>query len=77
MRTFSEIAREIRAVWVKESYAATPYIDAMMCINSSDPNHSYGFDNAKGIVLYFLANASTFRGADARRIKEELKSMIK
>lgn len=36
---------------------------------------TYVFDDAKTIVLYFLANASTWRGEDARRIKAELKKM--
>ena len=34
-------------------------------------------DSAKSIVLYFLANANTWRGETARRIKAELKSMCK
>lgn len=33
--------------------------------------------DAKTIVVYFLSNASSFRGPDAKRIKAELKSLIK
>lgn len=28
------------------------------------------------LIRYFLANAQTFRGADAKRLKAELKSML-
>jgi hypothetical protein len=36
----------------------------------------YGADDARGIVMYFLANAGTWRGENARRIKAELKGML-
>ena len=36
----------------------------------------YFYDTAGDIVRYFLANAQTFRGADAKRLKAELKSML-
>ena len=35
------------------------------------------FEDAESIVTYFLANATYWRGEDAKRIKTELKSMIK
>jgi hypothetical protein len=37
----------------------------------------FGYDSAESIVQYFLANASTWRGDDARRIKAELKAIVK
>ena len=40
-------------------------------------NDKYGADSGKSIVLYFLSNATTWRGSDARRIKQELKQMTK
>ena len=75
-RTFAEIAQEIKKVWTKPYFGAVPYIDAMAEINSSDKYTAYWADDAESIVRYFLANASTWRGEDARRIKAELKSMI-
>jgi hypothetical protein len=36
----------------------------------------YYLDSAAGIVRYFLANATHWRGDDARRIKAELKAML-
>lgn len=80
-RSLSVIARDIRMHWVKKdgtpnvNYAAEPYLHAMFSLR--DANDMYGCDTAKSIVLYFLSNASSFRGPDAKRIKAELKSLIK
>jgi hypothetical protein len=46
----------------------------MATLNSIDDN--YYFDSADSIVRYFLANASTWRGETAKRIKAELKAMF-
>ena len=73
VRPLYEIAAEIKRLWTKPYFGAVPYIDAMRSLNSIKDN--YGCDDAKSIVLYFLANANTWRGDDARRIKAELKSM--
>ena len=76
MRTFREIALEIKQKWTKISPYAYPYLDAMLGIDSTDKNAPYYYDSAESVVLYFLANAQGFRGEDARRIKSELKSML-
>ena len=73
-RTLSTIAREIRADWKKPYFGAVPYLDAMLTLNSIDDEYYY--DSAETIVLYFLANASTYRGDTAKRIKLELKSIL-
>jgi hypothetical protein len=75
VRPISEIAMEIRKDWKKPYFGAVPYLQAMMCLNSI--NDLYGFDDAKTIVLYFLANAGTWRGDTAKKIKAELRSMTK
>lgn len=80
-RSLSVIARDIRTHWVKKdgtpnvNYAAKPYLDAMASLHSV--NDMYGYDSAKSIVLYFLGNARAFTGPEAKRIKAELKSLIK
>ena len=74
-RPLYEIAREIRKAWTKVSSYAEPYLEAMESLDSINDN--YYFDSGKSIVLYFLSNASTWRGEDARRIKAELKEMLK
>ena len=76
MRTFAEIAREIRLTWTNMNACAREYQRAMACIYSTDKLAPYLFEDAQGIVLGFLNNAQGWRGDDARRIKAELKSMI-
>jgi hypothetical protein len=74
-RSLSVIAREISTSWNNPYFGAIPYIQAMRTLTSI--NDHYGFDDAKSIVNYFLANAQTWRGDDARRIKAELNGMLK
>lgn len=72
-RSIALIAHEIRRDWKAVNYAAKPYLDAMTYLDSV--SDSYGADNGKSVVLYFLANASTWRGETAKRIKLELKQL--
>ena len=75
MRPLYTIAREIRADWKKVSPYAAPYLQAMSYLNSVDDN--YILDSGRSIVSYFLANAGSWRGETAKRIKAELKAMLK
>lgn len=72
-RPIQDIAAEINCDWKNQYFGAVPYLDAMFSLNSI--SDMYGADSAKSIVLYFLANANTWRGPVARRIKGELKAM--
>lgn len=72
--TISEIAALVRKDWTNVNYGAVPYLDAMDDI--VDIKDKYFFDDGKDIVLYFLANAQTWRGEVARSIKKELKSRL-
>lgn len=74
-RPLYEIAREIRRDWKSPYFGAVPYLDALSSLNRISDN--YMLDSAKSIVLYFLANAHTWRGETARRVKAELKNMAK
>ena len=75
MRKLHEIAREIKSDWKKVYFGAVPYLNAMSTLeNISD---DYGHDSGKSIVLYFLSNASSWKGAKAREIKAELNKMCK
>ncbi len=74
-RPLSTIARDIAKTWPKVYFGAVPYLQAMASLESV--SDSYGWDDGKSIVLYFLTNAKTWRGEDARRIKAELKAMVK
>lgn len=73
------IAAEIWDDWSQRGkgvyYAADPYLRAMRELNSV--TDTYGYDSAASVVQYFLANATTWRGDTARRVKAELKAMIK
>lgn len=73
-RPLSTIAREIRATWPKVYFGAVPYLQAMAQLGSVEDN--FYDDSARSVVNYFLANAGTWRGDDARRIKAELKAMV-
>jgi len=70
-RKIYEIAEEISATWANVNFAAVPYLDALRYIATKEDY--YGADPATSVAAYFLANASGFRGADARRLKAELK----
>ena len=75
MRPLYTIAREIRKDWKNVSPYAAPYLQAMSCLNSVDDN--YILDSGRSIVSYFLANAGSWRGETAKKIKAELKAMVK
>lgn len=76
-RPLHEIAREIEREWGKVgkgvSPYARPYLDAMKQLEKITDN--YFADDAKTVVIYFLSNATTWRGEAAKRIKAELKKV--
>jgi len=74
-RPIYTIATEIRKVWKNVYFGAVPYLEAMFSLTTV--TDSYGMDSAKSIINYFLCNATGWRGDDARRIKAELKEMVK
>ena len=74
-RPVYEIAKDIRKAWCpKVNFAAKPYLDAMRDLSSIDDKYIY--DSGKSIVLYFLSNAATFRGEEAKALKAELKALV-
>lgn len=75
MRTLQQIANEIREDWKKPYFGAIPYLKAMATLKTVNDN--YHFDSGRSIVLYFLGNAQTWKGETAKRIKAELKAMLK
>ena len=56
------------------SVYARPYLDAMEGL--STVNENYIAEDGRAVVLYFLANAGSWRGEVARRVKQELKKMV-
>lgn len=73
--TLQEIAQIVRKDWKRVHYGAEPYLSAMSSLYTI--NDRYMFDDAKSIVLYFLSNASTWRGDTAKEVKAHLKSLVK
>jgi hypothetical protein len=50
----------------------------MQGMHAVDPKGiTYGMEDAKTIILYFLSNATHWRGETAKAIKAELKRRIK
>lgn len=74
-RPLYTIATEIKLTWPKVYFGAVPYLQAMSTLKTIEDN--YGYDSGESIVRYFLSNASSWRGEDAKRIKAELKSLLK
>jgi len=74
-RPICTIASEIKKDWRKIYFGAKPYLEAMFSLTNISDN--YGLDSGKSVVAYFLSNASTWRGDVARRIKAELKQLLK
>lgn len=76
-RPINEIAQDIVAAWgpAKIYFGAKPYLIAMSELRTLQDK--YGEDDARGILLYFLANASSFRGPAAKALKAEIKALLK
>ncbi|GAC1661489.1 MAG: hypothetical protein NVS9B7_29500 [Flavisolibacter sp.] len=74
-RPINVIAKEIIKDWKNVNYAAKPYLDAMRTLDNINDN--YFCDSAKTIIIYFLSNASSWRGDVAKRVKAELKDLSK
>jgi hypothetical protein len=72
-RPIHTIASEILQDWKKPYFGAVPYLAAMQSLDTIDDD--YGYDDARTVILYFMANATTWRGAKAREIKAELKAL--
>lgn len=74
-RSLRVIAADVERTWANVDYTARPYLDAMKTLDKITDN--YHADTGFAVVSYFLANTSKWRGDDARRIKAELKDILK
>lgn len=74
-RTLPEIAAEIRRDWKNPNFGAVPYINTMLAMG--DITKGYGSDSGGDVVSRFLANASQWKGEVAKRVKAELKALLK
>lgn len=70
------IAQDIYQDWgVNVSRSARPYLEAMSELETV--NDMYYADSARSVVLYALANMGSYRGETARKLKAELKQLLK
>lgn len=73
MRSINAIAQEIKAAWPNINPYAEQYRHALEhCVDGK-----YICEDENSLILYFLTNASSWRGEEARRLKAELKQRIK
>jgi hypothetical protein len=70
-----DIANAIEQDWKNVSPYARPYLDAMKELGSV--SDSFYSDSGSSVVMYFLANAASYRGENARAYKAQLKAMVK
>jgi hypothetical protein len=76
--TISELAQICRADWTKKiNFAARPYLEALLSVDSKTIVGSIGYDSVQGTVLYFLTNAGSWRGDVAKLVKGELKRRLR
>lgn len=73
-RSLRDIALDIKRTWPKVYFGAVPYLDAMRSLDTI--HNDYGYDSGESIVRYFLSNAHTWKGDDARRLKAELTALL-
>lgn len=87
-RPLSQIAREVRTSMLEQAQGykkpktleqafpyAMPYLDAMLQLHSIEDNYYY--DSGRSVVLYFLANANSWKGDTAKALKAELHALAK
>ena len=77
MRPLSQIAQDIESeCGTKDWYIyAEAYVTPMKSLNSI--SDTYYADSASSIVMYALANLTSWRGEKARLVKAELNGMLK
>ena len=78
-RPVSSVAREIKndPAYQKmpSKIYAEAYVQPMLSLNDIEDN--YGVDTGVSIVSYALSNLGSYKGDTARRVKSELKAMLK
>lgn len=85
-RQVQDIAYEISRIWSRDYDQwfgqtpnflndAKPYLNAMFYLVTVNDN--YQLDSGRDIVQRFLCNVGGWRGNDARRIKHELRELLK
>lgn len=71
MRPINQIARDILREWKTPYFGCVPYLQALTTCTTV--NDAYGYDTARSLINYALANMGSFRGPQAKELKAELK----
>ena len=74
-RSIKDIAADIRNHWRPVHASAEEYVAAMEKLHKATDR--YGADSAVAVLAYFQGAAATWKGPDAQRIKDEIKSLLK
>lgn len=69
------IRRDLKAQGKKVPFGAEPYLDALESLGSI--KEKYYEDSGESVVAYLLSNLGSYRGANAKAIKAELKRRLK
>lgn len=75
IRPIGQIAADIKKSWPQVPNCAKVYLNALETL--TDKNSKFGLDTAPSLINYFLCNASTFKGEQAKSLKAELKKHLK
>jgi hypothetical protein len=77
-RPLSEIAAEIKADYAKQGkpvyYAAAPYVDALLTLNS--PDDYYYNESGRHLLNYLIGNLRYWKGDTAIRVKSEIREIL-
>ena len=72
--SISKLASIVRLDWDKVYFGAVPYLQTMRTLETKED--MYGLDSATSVVVYFLSNATTWKGEVAREVKKRLKQIV-
>lgn len=75
--TIAQLARLVQRDWRNVNFGARPYLDAMFSLDVMAPRDGHYYqDTGESVVAYFISNATTWRGENAKVIKKELKRRL-
>lgn len=74
VRPLHEIAHDITRNWDKVFFTAVPTLEVMKTLERIEDD--YIVETARSVVTCFLANAGSWKGIAAKRIKKELNELL-
>jgi len=77
IRSLKEIAKDIKKHWQTPNHFASYWITMLETVDKLSDKVTYSLNTGKDCATKFLIHAQNWRGEEARRIKNELKQMLK